>query len=219
MVNKVIDSQKSKVYVAESQFRQTTYTSKYSNRISTSISDCQLYVDLVCNETWFRARFGERKIRVEAGRNGGIAYGYKMTLGIWARQETVILHEIAHCVAPSGIKHGAEYAGIFMFLVKQMFGNEAATHLRDCYKQNRVRYSYKALPKPVKVLTVKQKNAKMRKATAAAKRIQKMEQSKPLTPAEKQVLKMYLQRAVVSGMLGDSGNKKRRQALAIARAI
>ena len=219
MVNKVIDSQKSKVYAAESKFRTTPYTSKYSSVISTSIHDCQRYVDLVCNETWFRARFGERHIRVEAGRNGGVAYGNRITLGVWARQETVILHEIAHCVAPRGIKHGAEYAGVFMFLVKQMLGAEAASNLRGCYKEKRVRYSYKALPKATKVLTTKQKEVKERKQMVAAKRIKKMQQVKPLDFAEKQALKTYLQRAVASGMLGESGDKKRRQALSIARAI
>ena len=156
MNTKVIDSQRSKVYAAETKFRATTYTSKYSPVISTSINDCQRYVDLVCNQSWFKARFGVCQIQVEAGRNGGLAFGRRLIrLGVWARQETVILHEIAHCIAPSGVKHGPEYAGTFMFLVKKMFGNEAAKELRQCYKEHRVRYSYKTLPKPRKAVSAR----------------------------------------------------------------
>lgn len=221
MATKVVDSQRQKVYNAEAQFRSMQFQSKVFPEFDLAdLYRCQSYVNLVLDQKWFRARFGERKIMVAPGRNGGVAYGsHKITLGVWARQQSIILHEIAHCVAPYQTKHGAEYTGLYLFLVKQIFGAEAAKALRTCYKEHRVKVSYKALPKPKKVLSTKQKNALEKKKLREEKRLRKIEESQPLTHWEKVELEKLLKRAVAANQLGEPGSAKRRQALAIGRSI
>lgn len=215
------DTQRSKVYAAETKFRNMNFEPQlFSDAKLDQIWLCQNYVNRVLEQQWFRARFGERQITVEPGRNVGMAYGSrKITLGVWARQQTVILHEIAHCVAPHDVRHGAEFAGIYLFLIKQVYGAEAAKALRDCYKEFRVKTNNKALPKPKKVLTAKQKVALEKKRNREAARIRKIEQSKPLDFAEKRQLDNLLKRAVAANQLGEPGSTKRRQALAIGRSI
>jgi putative metallohydrolase (TIGR04338 family) len=221
MVRQVRDNQKSKVYAAEAKFRGLNFEPKLSpNTQLIQIHDCQDYVNLILNQQWFRARFGERRILVEVGRNGGMAYGStKITLGVWARQPAIILHEIAHCVAPAQSRHGADFAGIYLFLIKQVYGAEAANALRNCYKEARVKTSNKALPKPVKVLTTKQKIALAKKQSREADRRKKLQDTKPLDLMEKAQLDKLLRRAVAANQLGEAGSIKRRQALAIARTI
>jgi putative metallohydrolase (TIGR04338 family) len=221
MATQVRDTQKSKVYAAEAKFRSMNFEpqilvdAKFS-----SIWECQNYVNRILDQKWFRARFGERQIVVDYGRNGGTAYGSRrITLGVWARQPIIILHEIAHCVAPYQVRHGAEFAGIYLFLIKQVYGADAAKALRDCYKEARVKTSNKALPKPVKVLTAKQKIALAKKKSREAARIRKIEESKPLDFMEKRQLDNLLKRAVAANQLGEPGSAKRRQALAIGRSI
>lgn len=143
------DSQRSKLYKAETAFRKLELKSPLSDNPLKTVTDAQIYVDEVLRRAWFRKRWGTRLIRVEGGRGGGKAYGsYLITLGVWARQEAVILHEIAHCVAPYRVKHGPEFAGIYILLVDRMFGKEAGQTLRKIYKEHGVRYSFKAVPKP-----------------------------------------------------------------------
>jgi putative metallohydrolase (TIGR04338 family) len=221
MATQVRDTQKSKVYAAEAKFRSMNFEPQIlADAKFSSIWECQNYVNRILDQQWFRARFGERQIVVDYGRNGGTAYGSRrITLGVWARQPIVILHEIAHCVAPYQVRHGAEFAGIYLFLVKQVYGADAAKALRDCYKEARVKTSNKALPKPVKVLTAKQKIALAKKKSREAARIRKIEESKPLDFMEKRQLDNLLKRAVAANQLGEPGSAKRRQALAIGRSI
>jgi putative metallohydrolase (TIGR04338 family) len=147
------DNQRARHYAAERflyEDAESFLVKKYkhlelSNK--SSIQDCQNYVDLILSQNFLRKRFGNRKIWVQSGRGGGVAYGSsRITLGTWARNESIILHEIAHCLAPSGVKHGAEFSGIFLFLVKNIFGDDTAKKLRESYKENRVRYNNKAIP-------------------------------------------------------------------------
>jgi putative metallohydrolase (TIGR04338 family) len=221
------DNQKSRHYAAE-RFLYDDAKSKFAaefiqfnlNRQS-SIHDCQSYVNLIARQDFFRKRFGERQIIVESGRGGGMAYGSRrITLGTWARNEAVILHEMAHCLAPSNVKHGAEFSGIFLFLVKNVFGAEMAARLRESYKEHRVRYNNKAIPAINKNFTTyRQKTIAIRKQEAAAKRQETAKMKSPLTLSEKVQLRNLLKQAVESGMLGEAGDKKRRQALSIARLV
>jgi putative metallohydrolase (TIGR04338 family) len=215
------DTQRSKVYAAEAQFRNMNFQPQLFPDVKLKqIWECQSYVDRVLDQHWFRARFGERKITVDYGRRGGMAYGSrKITLGVWARQPIVILHEIAHCVAPYDNRHGAEFAGIYLFLIKQVYGVEAAKALRACYKEARVKTSNKGLPKPVKVLTAKQRIAVSKKKSREAAQQRKIEESKPLDFTEKRQLEKLLKRAVAANQLGEPGSIKRRQALAIGRFL
>jgi len=222
----VRDNQRSRHYAAENFLyeKKSQYATKYKwlnlNRGS-SIQDCQSYVDLVADEFWFRRRFGKRQIWVRPGRNGGKAFSSgRITLGTWARNEAVVLHEMAHCLAPSNVKHGPEFAGIFLFLVQNVFGKEVADELRVSYKANKVRYNNKAIPAINKsVKTTRQMNVIARKKFVIEKREKAQKMKTPLSFSERKQLEQLLKQAVASGVLGEAGDKKRRQALAIAKAV
>ena len=221
------DNQRSRHYAAE-RFLYTEGKSEFATKYKSldlnkqsSIHDCQSYVNIITEQDFFRKRFGERKIWVQSGRGGGKAFGSnRITLGTWARNESVILHEIAHCLAPSQVKHGAEFSGIFLFLVKNVFSNEMAARLRESYKENRVRYNNKAIPAINKNFkSHRQRNIEATKRLAAAKKQEIVKMRTPLNSSERVQLKNLLKQAVESGMLGDAGDKKRRQALSIARSV
>jgi len=185
-----------------------------------SIHDCQSYLNIICDQFWFRQRFGERKIYIESGRNVGTAYGSRrITLGTWARNEAVILHELAHCLTPNA-KHGAEFSGVFLFLVKNAFGADIAKQLRESYKTHRVKYNNKAIPPIDKsCLTQLQKSRLAKKNARIEKKVKKELSVKPLFPEEKEHLVRLLTRAINSGQFGEPKSKTRASAQKVIRDI
>jgi len=186
-----------------------------------SIHDCQSYLNIICDQYWFRQRFGERKIYIESGRGGGKAFGgRRITLGTWARNEAIILHELAHCLAPHQTKHGAEFAGILLFLVKNAFGADVAKQLRESYKTHRVKYNNKAIPPIDKsCLTQLQKSRLIRKNNRAEIQRKKELSVKPLLSEEKEHLIRLLTRAINSGQFGEAKSKTRASAQKVIREV
>lgn len=232
MVKEVRDSQKSRHYAAERFLYETGKTViKLNSKIvpdltfnltkQSSIHECQSYLNVICDQYWFRQRFGERKIYIQSGRGGGKAFGSsRITLGTWARNEAIILHELAHCLAPYKAKHGAEFAGIFLFLVKNAFGADVAKQLRESYKTHRVRHNNKAIPPINKsCLTNAQKSALARKNNRAEQQRKKELSLKPLLTEEKEHLVRLLTRAINSGQFGEPKNKTRASAQKVIREI
>lgn len=84
-----------------------------------------------------RGRYGFAKRtapRVEAGRNGGTAYGqHLITLGVWARQPAVVLHELAHCLTP-GDQHGPRFVGVAIGLYCRYLGLDRDELLAAAYE-------------------------------------------------------------------------------------
>ena len=179
-------------------------------------------MNIICEQYWFRQRFGDnRKIIIQSGRGGGKAFGsYKITLGTWARNEAIILHELAHCLAPYKTKHGAEFAGIFLFLVKNAFGADKAKELRESYKTHRVRYNNSAIPAINKnCLTRNQLRAlEAKNYRAEIKRNKDMAQ-KPLGREEREALIKFLTRAINAGQCGEVKSKSRTNALKVVRDL
>ena len=225
------DNQKSRHYAAERFLYDAgkTVIKLNSKRVpdltfnltkQSSIHDCQSYLNIICDQYWFRQRFGERKIYIESGRGGGQAFGTrKIKLGTWARNEAVILHELAHCLTPNN-KHGAEFAGVFLFLVKNAFGADIAKQLRESYKTHRVKYNNKAIPPIDKsCLTQLQKSRLAKKNARIEKKVKKELSFKPLFPEEKEHLIRLLTRAINSGQFGEPKSKTRASAQKIIRDI
>lgn len=202
------DNQKSRVYAAERKIQIGAVSETGKQHLGQDVAAAQKYVDHVTSTIWFQRRWGKRKIVVGAGRGGGRAYGGFITLGVWARKhEAVLLHEIAHCIAPSHVMHGPEYCGVMLFLVEKMMGKQHSDSLRSSYKEHRARYSLKAVPEPSRSAIGVTKQRQM--ATAALKQ--------PLSSQEREQLATLLRRAAKSGMLGDSSSKTRSYANSIAR--
>ena len=226
------DNQKSRHYAAERFLYDAGKTViKLNSKIvpdltfnltkQSSIHDCQSYLDIICHQFWFRQRFGERKIYIESGRGGGKAFGgRRITLGTWARNEAIILHELAHCLAPYKTKHGAEFAGIFLFLVKNAFGADIAKQLRESYKTHRVKYNNKAIPPIDKSCLTQLQKSRLAKKNNRAETQRKKELSvKPLLSEEKEHLIRLLTRAINSGQFGEPRSKTRASAQKIIRDV
>lgn len=225
----VRDNQKSRHYAAErflydagkTVIKNGKHETTWNLNKQSSIHDCQSYLNVICDQYWFRQRFGERNIHIRSGRGGGKAFGStRITLGTWARNEAIILHELAHCLAPYKTKHGAEFAGILLFLVKNAFGADVARQLRESYKTHRVRYNNKAIPPINKnCLTHKQKSVLAIKNTRIEKQLKKELSAKPLLFDEKEHLIKLLTRAINSGQFGEPRNKTRASAQKIIRDV
>jgi hypothetical protein len=132
------DNQKQRVYNAE----KSVY--KFGQTIPTN--ELQAYANKVLDKRAIRSRWGTRNVRVELGRSSGSSYGGRITLGVACRNEWVMLHELAHELAPREVKHGPEFVGIYLFLVNLILGKDEADRLKAAFKEQRVRSSRKAIP-------------------------------------------------------------------------
>ena len=202
------DSQRRRLYSSELCIRDVN-VSKYAQHLDGTITGCQKYVDSILSHAWFRRRWGTCHIEVVAGKGARGGNGI-IRLAKWARNEAVILHEIAHNLVPNRYAaHGPEFAGVMLFLVKQVMGKEHGDKLRASYKQYRVKSNRKALPSP-------DREVKSMYELAAAKRQAKRE---PLDLYERDTVTKLLTRAINAGQLGESGSKQRNYARLIVRTL
>ena len=133
------DNQKAKVYKAERILQDHKSSMK-----PMTIGECQKFVNRVLARKAIIKIYGKRYIAVERGKGGGRASGSAysgrvITLGVWARQPVVILHEIAHHLAGLDAEHGPHYASVMLKLVRSVLGKEAYETLLGSYAYNRVR--------------------------------------------------------------------------------
>lgn len=115
-----------------------------------SVTAVQTYVDAVLRLNWVRATWerAEQPVRVRA-RAGNTAAHYESATGViavpdpargpsWAMRELVVLHELAHHLAPTDESppHGGPFVGRMLELADGVIGPEAAFLLRvtflDC---------------------------------------------------------------------------------------
>lgn len=171
--------------------------------------DVEAYVTSITRSTWFRARWPHATIR-PVQKRGGSAYGYstgRITLPLFARNRLIICHEIAHTLTP-GAWHGPEFCGLYLALVEHFVSRDARGRLRANMREQRVRVSNTAIPKPRPTTPL----AHRQRAAAAARR-------QPLTTAERRHTAELLRRAAAAGQLGPAGRKPREHALAVARQL
>lgn len=101
----------------------------------------------IFNKAWFRRRWGNPTIQIRLGKGGGLARaGGIITLGVGARNEWVVCHEIAHQLTASDPGHGPAFAAIYHYLIKQVIGAEQAKTLKANFRAKRVRTDSKAIP-------------------------------------------------------------------------
>lgn len=131
------DSQRSKVYAAERVVVDQAGISRIYY-----VDDIKIFIDNFCSKVWFKRRFGLRSIQVKDGRgkrraSGG---GNTITMPIWSRNQLFILHEVAHCLAPSGCHHNWEFVKTYLDLVYYVLGEDTYKILREKFKKHRVKY-------------------------------------------------------------------------------
>ena len=133
------DNQRARVYKAERILQDHKSSMK-----PMTIDDCQKFVNRVLARKTIINIYGKRYIAVERGKGGGRASGtvYSgrvITLGVWARQPVVILHEIAHHLAGLDAEHGPHFVSVMLKLVRSVLGKDAYETLLGSYAYNRVR--------------------------------------------------------------------------------
>jgi hypothetical protein len=109
-----------------------------------TISECQKFVNRVLARKATIKIYGKRYMAVERGKGGGQASGSAysgrvITLGVWARQPVVILHEITHHLAGLDAEHGPHFTAVMLKLVRSVLGKEAHEKLLGSYAYHRVR--------------------------------------------------------------------------------
>lgn len=142
-----LDTQKGKLYQAHWD------ALPINDVVGTTVKDVQAYVDRVANLTWFRRRYGTKRIIVEFKRGqGGFnpQYSDRIVIGQNATgmhgstpgaAKRTVLHEMAHTIVGhcEGNWHGPEFARVQLELVTFEFGAEIGQKLRAAYKKNRVK--------------------------------------------------------------------------------
>ncbi len=154
----VADRQRSRVYQAEALVRRIfdrsvdfpmvavagSHVTLPPERKFASLESVQSYVDAVLALPWVCARWSRAGlpvfVRSRAGQGrahyerlpGVIAVPLHQGGTAWALRELVVLHEIAHHLAPTDgeVPHGPEFTGRMVELVADIVGQEAGFLLR-----------------------------------------------------------------------------------------
>lgn len=131
------DSQRSRVYAAE---RGVPQGAKFKG-----FAECRAYVDGIVASGWWREKFPHvPTVEVKDGRGrrhaGGSAQHRFVTLPRWARNELIVLHELAHVVdAPNNPGHGPEFARLYLEFVREWRGESAAARLEASFEAHGVK--------------------------------------------------------------------------------
>jgi putative metallohydrolase (TIGR04338 family) len=123
------------------------------------VPDIERYVRKVFVSKRVRAAF-PKAVRwslpvVKDGRGRRRAGGWSggITIPLWARNEGVVLHELAHTICEREYRgvagHGWEFCSIYLRLVLYMMGREAHDALKRAFKANRVRFTEPRKRKPL----------------------------------------------------------------------
>ena len=113
------------------------------------VSDVERYIKKNMARKAILRRYpkASRSVNVRDGRGTrrALAYGtHSISLPLWARNESIVLHEMAHIIAARHFQghagHGWEFCAVMLDLVRFCMGTEAHATLLASYKANKVRY-------------------------------------------------------------------------------
>lgn len=155
------DNQRAKLYAAE-RFAWTNAATDeelsgradvkwYTDGSLPTAADAQAYIDAALANPAVRERFGRsacRKVEVYYGGRGATG-GARIRLGTETRSKWVALHELAHTITGRYFEdpryrvievHGAQFAAVYLFLVRAVMGDEAANNLRAAFELYGVKF-------------------------------------------------------------------------------
>lgn len=142
----VRDQQRQKLYNAEraAGLVKSEYDEGVPDPELRTLSQVSTYLTEVQKTPWFFQRFGRpRQIELTDGRGArraaAMGYGSAIRLPVWARQKSVVLHELAHVLCNKGAPHGPEYARTYLELVGKYLGAEEGKKLRAAFREHRVK--------------------------------------------------------------------------------
>jgi putative metallohydrolase (TIGR04338 family) len=127
------DKQRQRLYDAESIVP--------AGRTFETVAECQAFIDKVLASAFVRRRWGLHAIEVLDGRGHRNATGGSGAIQApkWARNEAVLSHELAHCLAGSHAMHGPQFARVRLELTGHIFGAEVRAGLLKSYRGHRVK--------------------------------------------------------------------------------
>ena len=135
------DSQKAKLYRAERDDISKGRTFK-------DICETKKFVAKVISSKWSQKHFlNYMSIVVKDGRGTRIArsYGDVINVPVWARNELIVLHELAHSLRIGSnsehSSHGWLFCNTFLKLVKHFMGKETHDKLKQSFKKHKVRFN------------------------------------------------------------------------------
>jgi putative metallohydrolase (TIGR04338 family) len=133
------DSQRGKVYkaedslpeMAESSFTSDAQVEKYARRVVGS---------RFVQKHWPKYRGSALVVRFRRAQSS-TAYPGRNLLAFSRnhRSRLVVLHEVAHLLAPLGEKHGPGFVSIYLRLVRRFIGIETYKRLKDAFLKHKVK--------------------------------------------------------------------------------
>jgi len=141
-MTKTRDNQRQKVYRAE---RESLHNKGEKFK---DLKEVNTYINHILSSHYWKKLNGSWHIEVRDGRGRKAACAFDretIALPKWARQDVVIIHELAHTVVNFNSRkvasHGREFAKTFLGLVKRFMGRESYLLLKESYKKNHVHYT------------------------------------------------------------------------------
>ncbi len=116
-----------------------------------SVKDVERYVKKVFNSKRVQAAFPKAmrwslpKVGDGRGRRRACGWEGGIKIPLWARNEAVVLHELAHTITMreggSEAFHGWKFCATYLRLVLYLMGREKHDVLKTAFKANRVRFT------------------------------------------------------------------------------
>jgi len=139
-----IDYQRKRLYDAEdAAFGETKYWKKCQFK---TLTQCKEFAKVVVDTRYWKRLCGWRTIKLKNGR----VYAYydgedrTITLPKWARNELIIIHEMAHYLTDKtqedSVGHGSHFCGHYLSLVDELFGTDYSMSLVYQFEEHRVKY-------------------------------------------------------------------------------
>lgn len=171
---RIRDSQRSKVYAAEQEWRAWFRDNYPQHWISNDMGSSIKFVDKVLASKWFQSladKLDRRMVTVEVldgrGRRSAASYSWRnaITVPTNMRNKPVLLHELTHQLLRRHkvAAHGPEFAALMLRMVQHFLGKDAASYLRQNYRKHRVR----TRAKRTRILTDEQRAALRSRLEAA----------------------------------------------------
>ena len=116
------------------------------------VRDVEKYVERVLARQSILRRYPltnrDVKVKDGGGTRSALAYGsWAISIPLWARNEAIVLHELAHTIVyrhwsrSEAAAHGWQFASVYLVLTKAMMGAAAHDALRASFKAHKVRYT------------------------------------------------------------------------------
>lgn len=152
------DTQRRRVYAAE----RTVFPMMRRTQVD-DLGHWRAYVDKIAGSAWWKRRSIIRSVLIHPKHSGSATarhfWNTETTLYItvdggglspagglirlpgWAMNQWVVIHEMAHILAPDGERHGRLFCRAYLALVDRQLGKDQGDLLRKSFKAHRVKYS------------------------------------------------------------------------------